>query len=365
MKAFVIAALLCVATPSLAQEYSNFETCECTDCYFECCEEPLLPTMLGRGGLLQPRLLADAFLTVSANHASTPAENNSARAQDRIGYQFNFLNDVPVGDRFDPSTVQLTTNRYDNLQEHRFFFEKQCLIEGLSLDLIVPVYHSTSRQYSDVVTTVGPMGMDTQLGDLAFGFKQEIIHDATHTLSIGLRVEAPTRDELTDSDGDTLLHDEVWHFMPYVACEYQCGDWYYQGWLTYRMNNDNLVNSSGTGTTREPEYLFVDLAVGREMYQCAGSRWFLSTELHYLQSTTAEVFRDATGSEPSLTAAFYGRTDVLDATLALTGIFDNEFSISAGLALPLQDSRRYQGARSFNTDRSFDVAFLLNTNFYY
>lgn len=356
--------LFCGSLQAEEIEYVFDEDYPATCCCDLCCEDPRLPTMIGRGGLLQSRVYGGSFVNYHANHFSGPSENNSARAQDRIAYQFNYLKNVPFGDSYDPTTMAVGINENRDIEEHRILFEKTFLVEGFSIDLVLPIYQSTSRQQVDYLVTPGPWGIDGQFGDIAFGFKQEIINNSRNTISVGLRVEAPTRDDLASVTDALIMEDKVWHFMPYVAWEKRIGDWYTQAWATYRMNSRPLMDvvlPSSPIPVSEPEYLFIDVAVGKKIFESRDWRSFLSTELHYLNSTTHETI--PTGQ--TLTANYYGRTDVLDLTLGLTTIIHNQFSVAAGLALPLRNSPHDFGTRVFPTDRNFDVAFMLNTNFYY
>jgi hypothetical protein len=111
-------------------------------CCAECCD-PIIPNMIGDGGLLQPRIvvaLSNSYYM--QRHAWKPSENNSAIPQDRVSFNFNALQRVEIGAVTPVGTTAVNTTR--DVQEFRFSAEKTVLGGMASLELLVPFYN-TSR----------------------------------------------------------------------------------------------------------------------------------------------------------------------------------------------------------------------------
>ena len=320
--------------------------------------------MIGDGGLLQPRIIVrGSRIFYFQNHVSKVSENNSAIPQDRLSLNYSNLQNVGIGRGGGAPVI-------DDIQEFRLFAEKTILGGAASLEFLLPIYNTTEND----VRTPGEfiVGAQThgEIGDLAFGIKG-LLFDRDHTaVSVGLRVEAPTREDINVFP-DVEINDDVWHFTPYIATKWTPNDrLFLNSFISYRLNSDSYDNSSIAGDfkVRESTYLMADASLGywiRRPQEFRTIRSIASVlELHYTTSPDVETVNQLQGI--SATGVSLGHTDYLNLTLGLITHLGDHASLSSGVSLPLR-SNSVDAFNSFigATDRNFDWAYLLNLNYSY
>ncbi len=333
-----------------------------------------VPNMLGDGGLLQPNYLNSAAIEVWSfqQHATKICENNSVIPRDRIGFHFDTLQTVQVGEG--RAGGQLLPN-YGNLQEYRFWLEKTFLDENISLDLIVPVYYSTDPNIDTLAKLdSSPTPLAGQFGDLAFGLKALVWEDADKAYSAGVRVEAPTGPDFSFPVliGEPGFDMDAWYFTPWIGGQWTPGtNWFASGFLSYRLNSGPIGNRLNPFNTnvRQPTYLFADLAIGRWVVQREGQGGLTSlapvVELHYTttptsgsQTTTGNFFFYDSGNK-------LGKTDYLNITAGLNGTFNDVWQFGIGGALPLRTGSTRLFGSNTDSDRTFSWALMANLNYYF
>ena len=338
-----------------------------------------VPNMLGDGGLLQPNLISNDFIGTSyynfQQHTTKICENNSVIPRDRIGFHFDALQTVQVGQ----GGIAQSPTRSRNLQEYRFWGEKTFFNENISLDLIVPVYYSTDPNIDTDSKFQNPTPLAGQFGDLAFGLKALVWEDEDKAYSAGVRIEAPTGPDFNlPSPGlNPGLDMDAWYFTPWIGGQWTPGtNWFASGFLSYRLNSGPITNRRADLLTpapsinvRQPTYLFADLAIGRWIVQREGQGGLTSlapvVELHYTTTPT-------TGSVLSgrdfdyVSGSTLGHTDYLNITGGLNGTFNDDWQFGIGGALPLRTGA-ISGPNNFswNTDRTFSWGLMANLNYYF
>lgn len=341
----------------------NCSSCS-TSCTSTCCpSDCTVPMMIGDGGLLQPRVIVSGPQIFNMqNHVSKVSENNSALPQDRIGVNFSALQDVSIGRR-------AATPVIDNLQEYRFFVEKTIFDGAASLDFFVPIYNSTESQITTIQEfIVGPQ-VHGEFGDLAFGIKGLLHKSDSLAVSLGLRVEAPTRQDVLIDLSMTRLNDDVWHFTPYLAMQSSLTpNLFVNGFAAYRLNSTTMNASSveGTFSIREPTYLMVDGSVGYWLIRRPHRRGLTGLasilELHY--TTTPEREDLLTKAGIPTTGVALGHTDYLNLTAGLTSRWNERVSVTGAFAVPLRSNAIYSNNSVIGpTDRTYDWSFLLNLDY--
>ena len=335
-----------------------------------------VPNMLGDGGLLQPNLeqlsSVNPVLYNLQQHTTKICDNNSVIPRDRIGFHFDSLQTVQVGQ----DGIAQSPTRSRNLQEYRFWGEKTFLDDNLSLDLIVPVYYSTDPNIDTVAKINNATPLAGQFGDLAFGLKALVWEDADKAYSAGVRVEAPTGPDFLLTNTVTPIDSfemDAWFFTPWIGGQWTPGtNWFASGFLSYRLNSgsqNNFFNQAGQNFPfRQPTYLYADFAVGRWIVQREGQGGLTSlapvVELHYTTTPTIGEQRGTGGTYE--TGQLFGHTDYLNITGGLNGTFNDAWQFGIGGALPLRTGA-ISGPNTFswNTDRTFSWALLANLNYYF
>jgi hypothetical protein len=284
-------------------------------------------------------------------HITKAADNNNVRPYDRLSFTYNRYQDVPT--TFDPTGAVLTQN---DISEYRIFGEKKVL-DGLgSLNIVVPVYDTVSFQQTGASIATG-----TEFGNLAFGGKLLLIDRATIAVSTGLQVEAPTSRDSGFPTVGQVTDNQSWYLTPYLASLYTPNDnFFMQSFLSYRARTgSDPVSLGGTvvGNTYQQNLLLADVAAGYWMLRGNG-RGITGiapvVEMHY--STTTEDDNPLTISN-----FYYGRRDLLNATLGTHIEFNQRHVLSLGYVLPLRDKPLPGG---MSTDRAFDGEFSVQFNMY-
>jgi hypothetical protein len=328
-----------------------------------------VPGMFGDGGLVIPRTTngAGGLQLIFQNHVYKVAENNSALPQDRIGFNFNAMQDVYNG--------ILNSRVDDNIYEYRLFGEKTFLDGRFSVDLMVPFYTTSAYEY-DVADAVsnGP-GTDGTFGDLAFGFKALVHESCTSACSLGLRVEAPTGEDIVAPPNFDLfyrsLEDDVWNFTPYVANLWTPTErTFVQSFLSYRLTSSGIDEVVAPRSIREQSYFMADVSVGYWAYRnrCGSCLTALAPmlELHYTGAWENESISSNSSIVTGTTNnAIYGRSDRLNLTAGLSAFFGSRVSAGVAIAAPLRSNETTYGPATIDTDRAYDWAVLTQLTYYH
>lgn len=376
---WLIAALLLTPSTLSAAEtwmdgpFVDAASCDsfCDDAYARrtICASPLGENMIGDGGLLQPRVIVSGSRIFNMqNHVAKVSENNSALPQDRFGLNFSTLQNVTIGSRLvgAPVTEEAVI---EDLQEYRFFVEKRIFGGAASLDFFVPIYNTSEYEISNNAEfLVGPQ-LHGEFGDLAFGIKGLLRQSETSAVSLGMRVEAPTRQEVLIDFSSARLDDDVWHFTPYLATQWTPSQkLFFNGFAAYRLNSSTMNASSTAGTfaIREPTYLMLDGSLGYRLIdrpQCKGLTALASIlELHY--ATTPEREDSLQFQGIPTTGVALGHTDYLNLTAGLTSRWNQRVCMTGAVSVPLRSNAIYNNNSVLGpTDRTYDWAFLLNLNY--
>lgn len=180
----------------------------CTSCG---CRTAPAPTMIG-GSLGLPLLHVDgADLQYFANFYSHVAENNSAIPQNRVFFNYKYLNDVPV-------SKDLASNAPDFDKDISFYelgFEKTLLNDNLSAELLIPFSYLPQSTYP--LDLAGPQSSQVELQNIAFGLKAMLWRNESTAVSVGVRVEAPTKEDLVRTGAAVTVPRDVWAVTPYLA----------------------------------------------------------------------------------------------------------------------------------------------------
>ncbi|MCO8125438.1 hypothetical protein NHH03_27110 [Stieleria sp. TO1_6] len=335
---------------------------QCLSSQDQPCE--IVPGMFGDGGLVIPRTFSNVGGTraVFQNHIYKVAENNSALPQNRIGFNFNALGDVYSG----LSGDQVEKDIY----EYRLFAEKTLLNGLISLDFMLPFYTTSKYSYpSNLDLVVNGPGTESTFGDIAFGLKA-LLHRSEHAAySAGLRIEAPTAEEITAPPGPALFYesirDDVWNFTPYFATLWQPSDRVFtQSFVSYRMNTGTLKEVPSTRTFREPSYFMADVSIGYWLYRNAHSNYLTGLaptfELHYTGAWDKEQ------PDGTVNNVIYGHTDRLNMTAGLTAMLGRRVSAGLAISAPLRDKPATVGSTdSPSTDRAYDWAAIANLTYHF
>ena len=253
----------------------------------------------------------------------------------------------------------VTPDQTRDLNEFTLRIEKTHFEGRLSTEFILPWQHTTS---SFAETTTNP-DEETEMGNLAFGFKYLLHRSENSALSAGMMFEAPTSANIeTNFMGTpfTRRAQDAWHITPYLGMFHEHGEaLYYHGFLSYRMPTTADGWSFTAGDIRQPNIFMADASVGYWLIKNPHNRFLTglttTTELHY--STTTEPHQQV--------SRFYGQTDHLDLTVGLTAILRNESTIAMGFSFPLRNnSNATVPGLSGPTDRLSDWTFMTQFNVY-
>jgi hypothetical protein len=190
-------------------------------------------------------------------------------------------------------------------------------------------------------------------------------------VSIGLRVEAPTNDEIKDPETVFLFtnpyQDDVWNFTPYIAmAATPTARLFVQSFVGYRLNTGYLEDEAIIGAAfdvRDQNYFMADVAVGCWMYRDRGGCGLIglvpTIELHYTGAFDLEE------PENTFNNVIYGHTDVLNLTGGVTAYFSDLWSLASGISVPLRENVTTFDNATFGTDRHSNGTLLANLNWYF
>jgi hypothetical protein len=318
----------------------------------DCCRCRFVPNMIGDSfGVPRVGGIATDFLNFPT-HLTKAADNNNVHPYDRISFAYNLYHDVPTTFTGDPSIPTATGTEDTDISEFRLLVEKTLFDGVMSLNLILPMYHTIAFQQ-----TAGTLGAEgSEFGDLAFGLKILLWETQTCAISTGLQFEAPTARAL-GFVGSDLIRNEAWYLSPYVGALWTPNDRLFsQSFLSYRARTGANPTDLGAEFATQ-DLLFIDSSLGYWMRKREG-RGITGiapvAELHY--STTTED--DALGS---YTREFYGSREMLNLTAGTVFELRERHTLSLGMTLPLNDNPLPGG---LPTDRAYDWELAVQLNMY-
>jgi|GEM_PF-595080 len=340
------------------------DTCHTSGCRSHSCgcRTAPAPTMIGGSSLGVPFSLSDNFEAhLFPNFYSRVAENNSAIPQNRVFFNYKFLNDVPIA-----KDILANARDYDSdFSHYELGLEKTLFNGNVSVELLVPFSYGPE---SSVPNTVGLQGSDVELQNIAFGLKALLLANDSKAISAGVRIEAPTKEDIHFSTSGFTSPNEVWAVTPYLATLINLNDdLFFQAFASYRLQTDDFTTSSPDLPLREPNYFDLDAQLGYWLYRNTGGSGLTGlqakTEIHY--TGTFEPYQGPTS--PALPGVF-GETDQLNLTTGLTAIMNDRTTITAGMVLPVRDGSdltRSGAVRPHPSDRFFDWQANLQVNYYF
>ena len=352
--------------------------CDISSCDVEACDgiatsrirRGPVPGMFGDGGLLIPgaNILTGGLQLIFQNHAYKVAENNSALPQDRIGFNFNAMQDVFNG--------QSDGRVDDDIYEYRLFGEKTFLDGRFSVDLMVPFYTTSTLEYDPLDAVTNGPGTEGSFGDLAFGFKALLHESCTSACSLGLRIEAPTGDEIVSPRSLNVFYrsfdDDVWHFTPYVASLWTPSDrTFIPSFLSYRFSSSSFKEVEQPLSNREQRYFMAAVSIGYWLYRnrCGSCLTGLAPmlELHYTGAWDEEsASSQNVGLRNTVTNLIYGKSDRLNLTVGTTAFFGSRCSAGVAIAAPLRSNETSPlGGATIDSDRAYDWALLTQLTYYF
>lgn len=329
------------------------------------CRTAPAPTMIGGSSLGVPESLQDASeIHYFTNFYTRVAENNSAIPQDRVYFNYKFLNDVPVA-----KDQGANARDWDSDFSHYELGLEKTLFDGnVSVELLLPFSYGPESANS---SAVGIQGSDVELQNIAFGLKALLLANDSKAITAGVRIEAPSKEDRLELNFITLP-EEVWTVTPYLATLINLNDdLFFQAFASYRLQTDDFRSDGVIVTSREPNYFDLDAQLGYWLYRNTGGSGLTGlqakTEIHY--TGTFEPY-DVTGNFPNVPEV-RGETDQLNLTTGLTAIVNDRTTITAGIVLPIREGSDYtltigiDPTRPHPSDRFFDWQANLQVNYYF
>ena len=326
------------------------------------CRTAPAPTMIGGSSLSVPFSAADVFeVHYFTNFYTRVAENNSAIPQNRVFFNYKFLNDVPTA-----KDIGANARDYDSdFSHYELGLEKTLFNGNVSVELLVPFSYGPE---SFNPRLVGVQGSDVELQNIAFGLKTLLLANDSKAISAGVRVEAPTKEDIMTASGFTVPN-EVWAVTPYLATLINLNDdLFFQAFASYRLQTDDYTTSSPDLPFREPNNFDLDAQLGYWLYRNSGASGLnglqAKTEIHY--TGTFEPYQFSTNFAD--TPENRGETNQLNLTTGLTAIMNDRTTITAGIVLPIREGASFNQAglvRPHPSDRFFDWQANLQVNYYF
>ena len=205
---------------------------------------------------------------------------------------------------------------------------------------------------------------------LPFGLKALLLANDTKAISAGVRIEAPTKEDIHLSDFSATIPNEVWAVTPYLATLINLNDdLFFQAFASYRLQTDDFASSGVVIIFREPNYFDLDAQLGYWLYRNTGGSGLTGlqakTEIHY--TGTFELYE--VPIDFADTPQNRGETDQLNLTTGLTAIVNDRTTITAGIVLPIREGSDYTigapDSRPHPSDRFFDWQANLQVNYYF
>lgn len=330
-----------------------------------CCEPETLftPNMLGHSlGLPKVfRPIGGGPLVFIHRHFSHVADNNSPLPRDRVYYGMQYFSNAPLVRTLGMGDLDL------DIHTHRIGIEKTFLKGRASAEFLVPFQYTTSSNITGLGFTQSGLA-DVELGQIAFGFKYLLRRTENSALSLGLRIETPTDENI--GTGPILYNTNAVHLTPYIGYVRTRNDWFLQGFVSHRSHTNEMprfIAGGGAGTVRDPNVFSVDAAIGRWF------RWNRSSCLTAIAPTLELHYRTQTEGEAQrlFNSAIYGaNVDNLNLTMGLTALFGENVTTSVALVTPLRSNVHVPAAGpiaglSHDTDRFFDAELMFQVNIFY
>ena len=333
--------------------------------------EHIAPSMFGDGGLVIPRalVLQGGLQLVVQNHAYKISENNSVLPQDRVGFNFNAMQDVYNG-----ISDRLVS---DNIYEYRFFLEETFMDGRLSFELMVPFYSTSSYSPDPLVSVNRGPAIENEFGDIAFGLKALVHETHSSACSIGLRVEVPTGAEvkadpaLNGAGYIASLDDDVWNFTPYLGYFAMPTErTYLQAFTGYRLTSTSVDEIENPLSIREQSYFTADLALGCWLYRNSDASFLTSVipsiELHYTGAwDTESANRPGLGPANTISNLIYGHSDRLSLTAGCSAVTKSSWEAGLGVAVPLRTNDANFSGFTVPSDRAYDWSLLARITYHF
>lgn len=320
-----------------------------------------LPNMIGDPGVGIPRVFGTATQVVHfPDHFSKASQNNSALLRNRFYFDYSHLSSMTGTS----TTGAVNDERIDG-NVFRFGLERLFGNDQFAWEVIVPFTQGIGSEVDDANFN----DLETaEFGNVVVGLKSLLYQTNQVTLTSGVRVEIPTREDQEGITAGVTLERDTWFFQPYVATAFMSDGWFAHGFTGVRLRDSE--DEGFLGSTPLPALNFVtrdtfyaDLGIGRVLTRPCGSliRSIAPTvELHYLQTIE--------GGDPALlTEAIYGSDiDRLNLTLGVTTQWANDTSVALAVLAPLRTNEVVTGGAApglrVDTDREAEFQLALQLN---
>jgi hypothetical protein len=271
------------------------------------------------------------------------AENVSPIPRDRILFNYN---------HFHNSLTDINGASRD-LDRFTFGFEKTMLHGKASIETRLPLAVGLDSRQS----VGGTDTRSTELGNLAFAFKANVISRCNWMVSAGTSLTVPTGDDYVQFNGaapELEIQNDAVHLAPFVGFLAQPNRCCFaQGFIQADFDlggNDVFSGTNGfEGVLQDQNLLFIDASIGRWLHRspCNTCSVAAMAELHYT-ATLNDTDAVAGVSNP------FNRMDILNATAAL------DFQVG-------KTSLRVGGAAPLRSDEEqlFDSEIILQLNRYF
>lgn len=302
------------------------------------CEHLYAPSMIG-DSLGVPIAIGNFNRQVlHTQHFSKVADNNSPIPRTRVFASYQFFNGYDSVNSFNNANDDAA-----DLQVYKLGFEKTVFDGNGSLEFILPM-----------LQTVSPVNRPTgapiadELGRIAFGYKQVLTETDGVLFSAGLRVEAPTEDDILFGGGQIDMAE--WQLQPwfgfiaqgendtflhcFISGRYSGSDFETMFEEFEEVIDEGFEDFGGVGSTEAQHLFMVDVGVGKWIHlsNCPVKAIVPTLELHYMHASSAD-------SPFGLSGTIFGdNVDVLNLTAGATAYVGDRSTIQVGLGIPLHSN---------------------------
>lgn len=303
------------------------------------CEQLFAPPMIG-DSLGVPIAIGDANRQVlHTQHFSKVADHNSPIPRTRVFASYQFFNGYDS-----VNTLNDANDDAADLQVYKLGFEKTVFDGNGSVEFILPMLQTISP-----VNTPTGAAISDELGRIAFGYKQVLCENDGILFSAGMRVEAPTEDDILFGGGQIDLGE--WQLQPWFGFIAQGeNDTFLHCFISGRYTGSDFETTIEeifeeidegfdevlTAGSTEAQHLFmVDIGVGKWIHLNSGPvRAIVPTlELHYMHASSAD-------SPFGLSGGIFGdNVDVLNLTAGATAYVGDRSALQVGLGVPLHSNQ--------------------------
>jgi hypothetical protein len=285
---------------------------------------------------------------------SKVADNNSPLPRDRIIFNYDYFNNVPL-------TVNgVNVHRFEPGVEWTFFDRLT------SIQVTLPFAATLSND----IQTNGLTSRDAELGDLHLVLKGLAYRSNTLYAGGGLAFDLPTAKDVNviAPDGTTLIkvRNQAVLLTPYVAYLWAPNNnFFFQNWYQFVIDtNGNTVQANfptfgleNVGRIHQQSLLQIDAQVGYWAYRSADSQALVNSvapflELHYNTTMNkAETVEAGSLAVGSTTPNF----SELNLSAGFLALVNNNFLLQVGAAVPLLGQN----------NRSFDYQIGIRGSFFF